>query len=94
MKQKSRQKAKSSVESDFFKLLNNSNFGISCRNNINSCILEPLFDDFTEISYIKKFTTVCKDDTFRNSFSQSLLREEIIQTFQSKIFALNKDELT
>ena len=94
MKQKSRQKAKSSVENDFFKLLNNSNFGIACRNNINSCILEPLFADFTEISYIKKFTTVFKDDTFRNSFSQSLLREEIIQTFQSKIFALNKDELT
>ena len=33
MNQKSRQKATSSVEKDFYKLLNNSNFGIDCRNN-------------------------------------------------------------
>ena len=32
MNQKSWQKATSSVERDFFKLLNNSNFGIDCRN--------------------------------------------------------------
>ena len=94
MNQKSRQKAKSSVERDFFKLLNNSHFGIDCRNNIDNCILEPLYNDFTEISYIKKFTTIINEDTFRNFSSPALLREEIIQTFQSKIFALNKDEPT
>ena len=77
MNQKSRQKATSSVEKDFFKLLNNSNFGIDCRNNIDSCYLEPLYDDFSEISYIKKFTTIFNDDTFRNFFSPTLLREEI-----------------
>ena len=92
MNQKSRQKAISSVERDFFKLLNNSNFGIDCRNNIDNSILEPLYDDFTEISYIKKFTTVFSGDTFRDFFSPALLREEITQTFQSKIFALDKDE--
>ena len=94
MNQKSRQKATSSVERDFLKLLNNSNFGIDCRNNFDSCILEPLYDDFTEISYIKKFTTIFNDDTFRNYFSLVLLREEITQTFNSKIFALNKTEQT
>ena len=51
-------------------------------------------DDFTEISYIKKFTTIFSDDTFRNFFSPALSREEITQTFNSKIFALNKDEPT
>ena len=40
MNQKARQKATSSVEKDFYKLLNSSNFGIDCRNNINNCILE------------------------------------------------------
>ena len=44
-------------------------------------MLEPLFDDFEEISYIKKFTTIFNDDTFRDFFSPALLREEIIQTF-------------
>ena len=55
MNQNSSQKVTSSLERYFFKLLKNSNFGIDCRNNIDNCILEPLYDDFTEISYIKKF---------------------------------------
>ena len=38
MNQKSRQKATSSVERDFFKLLNNSNFGNDCRNTIDNSI--------------------------------------------------------
>ena len=58
MNQKSRQKATSSVERDFFKLFSNSKFGIDCRNNIDNCILEPLYDDLAEISYVKKFTTI------------------------------------
>ena len=55
MNQKSSQKVTSSLERYFLKLLKNSNFGIDCRNNIDNCISEPLYDDFTEISYIKKF---------------------------------------
>ena len=39
MNQNSRQEATSSVKKDFFKLLNNSNFRIDCRNNIDDCIL-------------------------------------------------------
>ena len=93
MNQKSRQKTTTSVKKDFCKLLNNCNFGIDCRNNIDNCVLEPLFDDFEEISYLKKFTTIFNDETFRDFYSPCLLKEEIIQTFQSKIFALNKDPL-
>ena len=92
--QKAKQKAISSVEKDFYKLLNNSNFGIDGRNNIDNCILEALYDEFTEISYIEKFTKISSGDTFRNFFSPSLLREEITQAFQSTIFALNKDKPT
>ena len=44
MNQKARQKATSSFERGFYKLLNNSNFGIDCRNNIDNCVLEPLHD--------------------------------------------------
>ena len=92
MNQKSRQTATSSVEKDFYKLLNNSNFGINCRNNINSCYLEPIYDDFSEISYIKNFTSIFNDDTFRDFFSPCLLREEIHTTYDSKIFALNRND--
>ena len=78
MNQKLSQKATSSIERDFFKLLNNSNFGINCRNNIDNCILEPLYDDLHEISYIKKFTTIFSDDTFQIFLSPVHMREEII----------------
>ena len=57
--------------------MNNYNFGIDCRNNIDNCILEPLYDDIKEISYIKKFTSIFNDDTFRHFFSPQHLREEI-----------------
>ena len=53
--QKSRQKTTTSVEKYFFKLSNNSNFGIDCCNNIDNCILEKVYDDLAEISYIKKW---------------------------------------
>ena len=55
MNQKARQTATSSVEKDFLKLLNNSNFGIDFRNKIDNCYLEPIYDDFSEISYKKIF---------------------------------------
>ena len=74
MNQKARQRATSSVEKDVYKLLNNSSFGIDCRNNIDNCYLELLYDDFAEISYIKKFTIIFNDDTFRHFFSPTLLR--------------------
>ena len=47
--QKARLKTTSLVEKDFYKLLNNSNFGIDYRNNIDNYILEPLYDDLYEI---------------------------------------------
>ena len=94
MNQKSRQTATSSVEKDFYKLLNNSNFGIDCRNNIDNCTLEPIYDDFSETAYIKNYTTIFNDKTLRDFFSPPLLRQEIIQTYYAKIFALNKEDPT
>ena len=82
MNQNSLQKANSPVERDFPKLLNNSNFGIDCRNNIDNCIIEPVHDDISEISYIKNFTSVYNNDEFRDFFSPCHMREEVMQTFQ------------
>ena len=64
LNQKARQKVTFSVERDFYKLLNNNIFGIDCRNNVYNCFLEPLYDNFSEISYIKKFTTIFNDNSF------------------------------
>ena len=55
MNQNARKTAKTSVEKDFYKLLNNSNFGNDYRNNIGNCKLELIYDGLDEINYIKKF---------------------------------------
>ena len=58
MNQKAGQKATSSVERDFYKLLNNANFGIDYRNNIDNCSFEPMYDKISEIAYIKRFVCI------------------------------------
>ena len=94
MNQKARQTASSSVEKDFYKLLNNSNSDIDCTNNIDNCYLDPTYNDFLEILYIKNFSTIFGNDAFRDFFSPNIFREQITQIFQSKIFALNREEVT
>ena len=62
MNQVSRQKAISKVKKDFYKLMNNSNYGNDCRNNIDSCNFEVVYDDTEEISYIQKYTSLYFDE--------------------------------
>ena len=56
--------------------------------------MKPPYDNFSEISYIKKFISVLNDDTFRDFFSSTSSREEISRTFQAKISTLNKEGRT
>lgn len=51
----SRQKSKTNVKKDFFKLLNNANFSNDCKNNVDHCFSSPLFDENGEIYYVKKY---------------------------------------
>ena len=44
MNQNARKTANSKVEKEFYKLLNNSNFGNDCRNNVGNCSLELIYD--------------------------------------------------
>ena len=52
MNQKSRENAKIYFENDFYKLMNNSNFGFDCRNNLGNCQFVPIYDELKEITYI------------------------------------------
>ena len=42
MNQKSQQKMKT-IEKDFYKVLNNANFGYDCRNNLDNCKFLSIF---------------------------------------------------
>ena len=55
MNQKSWQESKYSVEKDFYKLMNNSNFGYDCRNNLDNCKFVPIFDEYRESTFISRY---------------------------------------
>ena len=55
MNQKSRQNTENSIEKDFYKVMNNSNFGYDCRNNLDNCQFVPVFDELKEITYLKRY---------------------------------------
>ena len=50
MNQTSRQQSKNDVQKDFYKLMNNSNFGYDCRNNLDNCKFVPIFDEYKELT--------------------------------------------
>ena len=92
MNQNARKTAKTKVEKDFYNLLNNSNFGNDCRNNIGNCKLDLLYDGLDEISYIKKFTNIFNYDRFSEFFSVELLKEQIKSKYNEKIENLDQDD--
>ena len=51
MNQNPRKTAKTKVEKDFYKLLNNSNFANDCQNNVGNCKLELMYDGLEEIFF-------------------------------------------
>ena len=55
MNQKSRQQAANKIESGFFKLLNNANFGYDCRKSLDNCTFEPINDEIGELSFIRRY---------------------------------------
>ena len=73
--QNARKTTKTKVEKDFCKLLNNSNFGNHCRNNIANCKLELIYDGLEEISYIENFANIFTDPKFKEFVSVDILRE-------------------
>ena len=92
--QKARQKATSPVELDFYKLLNNANFGNYCRNNIDNCSFEPIYDKISEIAYIKKFDSIFDNEKYRDYSDGNLMTQEVNEKYDQLIFDLDKIDTT
>ena len=90
MNQNARKSAKAKVEKDFYKLLNNRNFGNDCRNNIENSKLELMFDGLDEIAYVKKYTNIMLDNRYRKFFSLDLIRRQVEKEFKNKVEKLDK----
>ena len=95
MNQKVTQKATSHVERGFYKLLNDANFVIDCRNNIDNFKLEPIYDEIDEISYIKKFGAIFgNDDNYRDFYCPQKMREEVNEKCNVLVLGLDKNDPT
>ena len=87
-----RKTAKTSVEKDFYKLLNNSNFGNDCRNSTGNSKLELLYDGLDELKYIKKHTSILSDQQLSEFFSTDLLKEQLNNEFKEQCANLNEND--
>ena len=91
MNQTSRQQAKDDVTKDFFKLMNNSNFGYDCRNNLDNCKFNPIFDELNEISNVHRYHNIF-DKNMHDFVSGDIIRQFTEEKFNDKIANLDKND--
>ena len=91
MNQKSRQESKNSVEKDFFKLMNNSNFGYDCKNNIDNCKFVPIFDEYKEITFINRYHNIF-DQKVSKFVTPDLLKHKAEEELNDKLTKLDKED--
>ena len=91
MNQRSRQNAKNDIEKNFYKLMNNANFGFDCRNNVNNLKFDPLIDEMNELTYIKKYHNLF-DPKVQNFVSSTILKEHIENEYNDSLFKIKDDD--
>ena len=89
--QKSRQLSKNNVEKEFYKLMNNSNFGYDCRNNLDNCKFVPIFDQFREVTYVNWYHNIF-DQKVSQFVTSDLLKKQIEEDYNNKLMKLDKED--
>ena len=91
MNQKSRQESKNDIEKDFYKLMNNTNFGYDCRNNLYNCKFVLIFDEFKELTYIETYHNIF-DPKISEFVTADLIKQNIEATYNDKLIKLDKED--
>ena len=91
MNQKLRQLSKNDIEKDFFKLMNNSNFGYDYRNNLDNCKFTPIFNELGEITYINRYHNIF-DEKVSDFVTTDLVKQNIEEIFNDKLMKLDKED--
>ena len=91
MNQKSREESKNDIKKDFYQLMNNSNFGYDCRNNLDNCKFMLIFDDLKEITYINRYYNIF-DSKISEFVTADLLKTNIKEKFNNELMKLDKED--
>ena len=91
MNQKSRQQSKKNVEKDFYKLMNNSDFGYDSRNNLDNCKFVPIFDEYKEITFINRYHNIF-DSKVSQFVTSDLSKAHVEEKYNDKLLKLDKED--
>ena len=91
MNQKSRQLCKNDLEKDFPKLMNNSNFSYDCRNNLDNCKFNRIFDELGEITNVNRYHNIF-DEKLSSVVSTDLVKQHVEEKFNDKLAKVNKKD--
>ena len=89
MKQKSRQELKNNIEEDFYKLMNNSNFGYDCC-NVDNCKFVRMFDELKELTYVERYHNIF-DPKLSEFVTIDLIKQNIEEKYNDKLIKLDKE---
>ena len=92
MNQKSRQESLTEIDKNFFKLLNNANFGYDCRNNLDNCVFEPIYDEIGKISYLRNYHKSLFDAKISFFVNSALLEKETDKKFNDEMQKIQKED--
>ena len=94
MNQGARQKAETLVQKDFYKLMNNKNFGIDCRKILTIVSLNQFMKKIEEISFMKKYVNIFGNVQYKDFACVETMNEEVEQTFNNKQLAVDPNDAT
>ena len=79
------------MEKNFYKLMNNANFGYDCRNNFDNCYFTPVIHEIEEMAYVRKHQSIYDPD-ISSYFSTDHLQNQINEDFDDKVAKLNRND--
>ena len=91
LNQKSWQESKSNIEKDFYKLMNNSNFGYDCRNNLDNCKFVPIFDEFKKVTCIGSYFHFF-DTRISQFVTTNLIKQDIEEKCNDELIKWDKED--